>query len=840
MLSPLRAHEQEGVEVDRELGSPTLSRCSGSPIPATRRLARTIVGDDVPMRPGRASDLKPRGVVPPFLVSVGSAVAGPALIVACILIVMRGFVVGAMVSSQHVDILPMWTPTFSFLGRSLASGHIPAWNPYVMGGVPFAADPQSGWTYLPAMLLFSVFSTDVAIRWFIVLQPVLAGLGIYWFLRAERLEPAASTVGGLSLGLVIAHSVIALGLPFAATMAWTAMLLASAAHLVHARGWPGRLGWAIVTALCWGQLANAHLSNGLVMGSVALASYLSAALFRAVRKGAMSGRERIEVGVLTLVALPLVNLAVLLPRLAYLPSTTIGAGYNKLDAWGTALTGVSTRGGVVGLAAGPAWPAGLAMPPGPYLGVLAILLSLAWWTSPRYRWLGAPIAGFGSLFYLLSLNGIARALAPLISNTAWGQFYLHEPYRFTYATIFALCVLAGLGADSLLRATSLRASLQMLAPGAALWIIMWAIATPKREDGLIVVGIAASVVCIAKLRHVPVLRWGFPAIVAFEMTAAGLIGQGRAYVSDGQPLRTPTVDAAAYVRPGPISEYLAARGGGGGRYVPFLPRLGQYGFEGLQGPVYWGLLANQRSMIFSLPDVDGYNPTQSVRYWTFVRALDPKPMHYNAAFLSNPPPIVIDLLAIHWVITSGKPPAWATDDSSASPSSPVRVDGPWSLYAIPGAAPAVSVVDRWTTVATPAAALSAVRAVGFDPGRTAVLERDPGLSMSSGTGSGSASLITEGTGAATIDATTPVSGLLVIRIPYQGHWHAWIDGRPTPVIPADYLDMAVAIPAGHHTVRIAYSDPTIGYGIAGSAVSILALVSGSILLRRRTVPANRP
>ncbi len=776
-----------------------------------------------------------------LVVSGGATVAGPALIIACIVIVMRGFVVDGMVSSQHVDILPMWTPTFSFLGKTLASGHIPAWNPYSMGGVPFAADPQSGWTYLPAMLLFSAFSSDVAIRSFIVLQPVLAGLGMYWFLRAERLGAAASTVGGLCLGLVIAHSVIALGLPFAGTLAWTAILLAAAARLVHARGWSGRVGWAMVTAACWGQLANAHLSNGLVMGSVALASYVAAALFRAVRKGAMSGRERIEVGLLTFGTLPLVNLAVLLPRLAYLPSTTIGVGYNRLDAWGTALTSVSTRGGVVGLGAPSRWPAGLAMPPGPYLGVLAIALSLAWWRSPRYRWLGAPIVAFGSIFYLLSLSGVARALAPLISNTSWGQFYVHEPYRFTYAAIFALCVLAGLGADSLLRGTSLRSSVEMIAPGAALWVVLWAIATPKREEGLIVVGLAASAVCVARLRHVPVLRWGLPAIVAFEMTAAGLIGQGRTYASDYQPLHVPTVDAAAYVRPTSISDYLAARQAGGGRYVPYLPGLSQYGFEGLQGPAYWGLLANQRGMILDVPDVNGYNPTQSVRYWTFVRTLDPKPMHYNAAFLSNPRPIVLDLLAIHWVITSGTPPAWATPASSGSKSAspPVRVDGRWSLRAIPGIPPAATVVGRWTTVGSPAAALSAVRAAGFDPERTAVLERDPQLAMSSATGNRSATFGMDGPGAATVDATAQVPSMLLIRIPYEKHWHAWIDGTPTPVIPADYLDMAVSLPSGHHTVRLVYSDPTIGYGMAGSAVSILILASACLLLRRRELLKSR-
>src|SRR5919198_3623955 len=136
-----------------------------------------------------------------------------------------------------------------------------------MGGLPLAADPQSGWGYLPAMLLFSAFSCGRAIRWFIVLQPVLAGLGTFWFLRSEGLSRAAATTGGLALALGMAGSFISLELPFAGTLAWTALLLAAASRLLHARTWPGRLAWVAAVAVAWGQLANAHLSNGLVMGT---------------------------------------------------------------------------------------------------------------------------------------------------------------------------------------------------------------------------------------------------------------------------------------------------------------------------------------------------------------------------------------------------------------------------------------------------------------------------------------------------------------------------------------------------------------------------------------------
>ncbi len=131
----------------------------------------------------------------------------------------------------HPDVLSFWLPRFSFLGRSLGAGHIPLWNPYEMLGYRYAADPQSGWTYLGPMALFTAFSPGVAMRAFIALNPLLGGLSLYAFLRIERLPPIAATVGGLSLAMMMAGSELAVSLPFAGTLAWTPVVLLGACRL---------------------------------------------------------------------------------------------------------------------------------------------------------------------------------------------------------------------------------------------------------------------------------------------------------------------------------------------------------------------------------------------------------------------------------------------------------------------------------------------------------------------------------------------------------------------------------------------------------------------------------
>ena len=101
------------------------------------------------------------------------------LIVIGVLFALRGFVFADRLSDAHPDILTFWLPRFSFLGRSIAAGHVPLWNPFEMAGYRYAADPQGGWLYLLPMGLFSQLSPAVAMRAFIVANPLIAGLGLF-------------------------------------------------------------------------------------------------------------------------------------------------------------------------------------------------------------------------------------------------------------------------------------------------------------------------------------------------------------------------------------------------------------------------------------------------------------------------------------------------------------------------------------------------------------------------------------------------------------------------------------------------------------------------------------
>src|SRR5439155_15278069 len=185
----------------------------------------------------------------------------------------------------------------------------------------------------------------------------------------ERLSKVAATTGGRVLAVVMAGSFIALSLPFAGTLAWTALLLAASARLVRAATWPRAILWAVLVALAWGQVAGAHLAHGLAIATFTVIAYLAYRLVADVRAGVRTGRKALALAGLVLVALPLVNLAVFVPRLVYLPRTTLGLGYAELERRAAAFSGSQYRmTPLLGPASPPTWPRGLTVSPGSDLG----------------------------------------------------------------------------------------------------------------------------------------------------------------------------------------------------------------------------------------------------------------------------------------------------------------------------------------------------------------------------------------------------------------------------------------------------------------------------------------
>ena len=776
-----------------------------------------------------------------------AAVAGPALIVVCVLFALRGFAFTSNLTNDHFDILSFWLPRFTFLARSLDVGHVPLWNPYEMMGYRFAADPQSGWLYVPAMLLFTLLSPGAAMRALIVLNPLLAGLGLYWFLRKESLSRAAATAGGLALGMSMSTSEMAISMPFAGFLAWTTIVLVGASGYRQSLLWSRKLAWLALAAFAWWQVANAHMSHGLMMCTLLVAAYIVAHAIQSARLGETSWPGALGAAALFLGFLPLASAAILIPRLGFISTSSLQSGYGAVDSL-KQTPGIGERPIVTnGMWAG--WPLAFGTAPGAYLGAVMLLaLPFAWRDRARRATVWALGVSF-ALTYLLMTNLLVTAewFRTVVLKLPFGDVYLHNPGRLRYLSFIALPALGAIGIQGLRdRPMELRQTLRWLAVGAAVLLVV-----PMAAGGiamrfvLLAIAIPAAAAALVLLAH----RWRWaPALVVGVLTVELLASAVYANVWQGGTiftglesgdhanlvppvLRWPDVPQDEFLRPNAFVQMIRAQTADQGRYLTWVPPAAFFekGYLYAQQPRDWPALMMNRGTLFSIPDVLGYNPVQLVRYWTYVRATDDQSVFYNASVINEPSLEDVRLMGVRYLIVP------QGVDPPVAGRVVVSTQG-YDLVDVYGWEPRASAVPAWTVVDSEAEAFRQVLEPGFDPARTAVVEGDPGIVQGPGAVPGDA-VYSESDPEhvrVTVDATAP--SLVVIRNSYDGGWSATEDGAPAEVVPADGFLQGVAVDAGHHEIALTYRDPAIGRGLATSAVVWLALgaaLAGCALVERR-------
>jgi hypothetical protein len=85
----------------------------------------------------------------------------------------------------------------------------------------------------------------------------------------------------------------------------------------------------------------------------------------------------------------------------------------------------------------------------------------------------------------------------------------------------------------------------------------------------------------------------------------------------------------------------------------------------------------------------------------------------------------------------------------------------------------------------------------------------------------------------TYQVDTPIPTLLILSEPYYPGWQATLDGQPVPILRANYILRAIPIPAGEHTLELAFQPPSLTIGATISALTIIALIITLLKLHKR-------
>ena len=92
--------------------------------------------------------------------------------------------------------------------------------------------------------------------------------------------------------------------------------------------------------------------------------------------------------------------------------------------------------------------------------------------------------------------------------------------------------------------------------------------------------------------------------------------------------------------------------------------------------------------------------------------------------------------------------------------------------------------------------------------------------------SGRAELLAYEPGRVVARAELPASGFLVLAERFEEGWRAWSETRELPILRANGVEQAVALPAGTHTVTFVYDPWWVRLGFALSGMAALAFVAG--------------
>jgi hypothetical protein len=370
---------------------------------------------------------------------------------------------------NHGDLYAYHWPLRHHTAAALISGRLPFWNPYVMLGVPHAANPQAALFY-PGTILGFLLPVVTSLVWDQIAHLLWAGLGAFLLARSARLPRAgaAALAAAYALSPFLIYRVTA-GIPTLvaalswAPWAWLAWLSASVPLLsaVFAlQFFSGHPQFLVINAVGMGLWS---LSYGVWKGH-----FLALRLGRTLLLGAMG--------------------AMALAAVQWVPTLELLRGSSRADWPEQFRAAYSLRfqdlllwlsPGAFGTPLGGGWDDAISVfyeSGGVWLGVIALSLAVVGLARGRAR--SGPV--------LLALLGAALALgangplAPLLN--APGFSYLRTPSRWSFLSLWGLWLLAGAGVHALSRRPKAAAELSLLPLLVFAELAIWDAAFLKSAD----------------------------------------------------------------------------------------------------------------------------------------------------------------------------------------------------------------------------------------------------------------------------------------------------------------------------------------------------------------------
>jgi Bacterial membrane protein YfhO len=754
------------------------------------------------------------------------------------------------------DVLTAYMPWYTFMGERLRAFDVPGWNPHQFGGTPFAADPQSGWMNLPAMITFPFFSPWVAFKVMVAIQLLIGGFSTYAFARLLRLGAVASLVAAVvfEFGPFLFHNTYCCTAR-AQLALWIPLSLLGVELALRADRFRVRIAPWFLAGFAMSQMYAGFLGQGALDGLLVVATYVA---YRALISPPVAGQnwqERVvrclETGLTTLGLSIALGAAGLLPRFAVNAETTI-AGGNYSEIKGAYRVPPYHPSTLLDQLLGSGW---FQRPNA--VGGAAVVLSLLAVFFARKRFAVPYFAVMTVVVFVLSAgNTPLHELFYLIPK--FKELHEHYAPQVNSVVMIGPAILSGATVETLPAWRGKRRILPIVvAPLIALavtLVILDSMSYEFREFHWPTLLSAAAVTLLIAIvvttqpatssrtfrqrvaQFAPVLIL----VIAFVQPTGGELIEtlvGTPVATDGAP---PVNDGQDFDRAWRINSADTDPSGAGEFLQEQLAISEPFRYVGYAGVTYPGtdqssymnrralpgiqdILVNERAMFLGLYEIQGYDSVHLQRYADYIAWMNHKRGDYHTEYL-RPTGVgskqLLNMLNVRYILVDAHLPQ-DRDDVVALTKGKREVFRTKDVivYQNPNAYPRAWIVHDVRSVERDQA-LKVLRDGHIDPHVIAVIEGPQPALETPIEGSDESTWVTHfEPDKVTILTNAAAPGLLVASEIYESSWQAFVDGKKVDILPTDYAFRGVPIPAGEHTVEFRYAPSSLRIGLIITAIS---------------------
>ncbi len=690
------------------------------------------------------------------------------------------------------DLITQLFPWKKLTVESWKLGQIPLWNPYSFSGTIHAGNYQSA-VFSPVNILFFILPFIHGWSFSVLLQPLIAGLSLFLFLKLLKRSDMASLVG--SLGFMFCGFLTTwMGYE---TLGWAiAFLPLSLAGIVlydQKKNW-----WS-------GVLISFSVAFSLLSGHYQISFYALVAIALFISLFVRGGRSKLYVVFFVIAGILLCMDQLMLSFLALLQSNRASSFTSGSIPWNYLITLFSpdfygnpvTRNDWFGQYA--EWAS--------YIGVIPLCFSVYSLISTRVK--------EKNIFILLAIISLLLAMSTPLNTLL---YQLHIPVistsvatRMVVLLSFSLAVLSAFGVDELRRDWLAQHTTKIKLTGVVLIgfaLLLWSgillfkflpvesLIIAKRNTVIPTASLVIFVLSISvgmKLKRMrPLLLTILVVVTAGEMVR---------YSSKWMPF-----DSAAYIYPDlPVISFLK---------------------NTVKEKRVYGTFGNELDTYYGIPSVEGYDALYQQRYGEFISAAADGTIHElqrSVVQLDKQGKYTerwLELLGTQYLLyrKSDGRNVWVFPHWNYPQYRSIYQDEKYEVLENTKAIPRALLASEYKLAKSKTEILEAIESEQTNLQTTVVLEEKPEIEPKAG--EGNVTILSYLPNYLEIRTSASSPKLLFISDVFDSGWHASVNGKEEKIFRANYAFRAVSVPSGDSTVRFWYLPKEFLIALIISAVTL--------------------